>query len=166
VSLKLFILDACVLIDFVTTDSSILRLACLHVGEVHIAAPVLDEVDQLDESGAVSLGIRVVQPSLPTAMAAASRRGALSFQDWLCVLMAKEHGWTCISNDGRLRRECAAENVPVMWGLELLERIMTAGALDAEGAIAAAWAIHASNPRYVTKAIVQAFERKISRVSR
>jgi hypothetical protein len=166
VSLKLFILDACVLIDFVVTDSSILRLASLHVGDIHVASPVLDEVEQLDESGAVSLGMRVVHPSLPTAMAAATRRGALSFQDWLCVLMAKEHRWTCVSNDGRLRRECATEGVPVMWGLEMLERLVSARALDAKSAIAVAWAIQVSNPHYVTKAIVQAFERKIGKVGK
>jgi len=163
VSLKLFILDACVLIDFVTTDASILRLVCEHVGEVHIAAPVLDEVEQLDESTAASLGMRIVEPSLGTAMFAAARGGALSFQDWLCLLMAKENGWTCISNDGRLRRECMGEGVSVMWGLELLEQLVLAGGLDARAAVAAALAIHVSNPRYVTRQIVRAFELKVTR---
>lgn len=161
-AIQLFIVDACVLIDFAKTDLSLLTLVSAHVGQVHVAAPVLSEVEQLDESKAATFGLRVVMPELPTAMAAAARHGALSFEDWLCVLLAKEHGWTCVSNDGPLRRQCVAEGVPILWGLELLERLVLARALDTDGAIAAARAIHASNPRYVSKAIVAAFEKKIT----
>jgi hypothetical protein len=166
VSPKLFILDACVLIDFVSADTSILRLVCDHVGELHVAAPVLDEVEDLDESAAASLGIRIVHPTLTTAMSAAARRGALSFQDWLCLLLAKEHGWTCVSNDGRLRRECSSEGVAVMWGLELVEELVVAGGLEVHGAMAVAQAIHVSNPRYVSKQIMRGFEAKLRKIRR
>jgi len=29
-------------------------------------------------------------------MLAAEKKGALSFQDNMCLILAKEHGWTCV----------------------------------------------------------------------
>jgi len=31
------------------------------------------------------------------------------------VLLAKAHRWTCVSNDGRLRRACADDGIEVLW---------------------------------------------------
>ena len=104
--IELFILDACVLIDFVTTDAMLLKLTSEHVGTVHVASVVLGEVDQLDESSAASLGLHVVEPSLDLSLDAAARGGALSFEDWVSLLVAKDNGWTCVTNDRRLRAEC------------------------------------------------------------
>jgi hypothetical protein len=161
VALNLFILDACVLIDFVTTDASLLTLVADHVGSIHVASVVLAEVDQLDESDAVSLGLRVVEPDLALAADAAMRRGALSLEDWTSLLLAKDNGWTCVSNDRRLRRECTAEKVPVLWSLALLTRLVDAGALAAEAAVATVRAMHAANPRYITPRLVARFEQRV-----
>jgi hypothetical protein len=77
--------DACVLIDFVAVDESLLALTARHVGELYVASPVLAEVKRLDLTKAESLGIKVVHPELDMAMAAAEKRGRLSMQDQLCV---------------------------------------------------------------------------------
>jgi len=164
VTVTLFIVDACVLIDFAKTDPSLLRLIVAHVGPIHVPFQVLAEVKQLDASTATSLGLRIVDPDLDTAARAAALGGALSFEDRLCLLMAKASGWTCVSNDRRLRRTCEDEGVPTLWGLELLLRLVSAGGLPKDQAEEAALAIHCSNPRYVTKKILLLFEQKLGKI--
>ena len=109
----LLIMDANVLIDLAEVDRNLIRLISDHVGKVHVPLPVLrEEVDQIDEAEYADLGIVPVDPPLQTAVDAAARRAGLSFHDHLCLLLARDNGWTCVTNDGRLRRECAAEKVP------------------------------------------------------
>jgi predicted nucleic acid-binding protein len=117
---RLLILDACVLIDFCDADPSVLRVVSRAVGAIHVATPVLAEVEQLDESTAESLGLRVVEPPLSMFAAAARKRGRLSPRDHLCLLMAKAEGWTCVSNDRALRTVWVADGVDVLWGLEMM----------------------------------------------
>jgi hypothetical protein len=42
--LRLLLVDACVLIDFAKSDTSVITLASRYVGEVHVATPVFEEV--------------------------------------------------------------------------------------------------------------------------
>lgn len=160
----LLILDACVLIDFAKTDPTLLKLIVAHVGPIHVPSPVLAEVKQLDESAAASLNMRIVEPDLAMAIEAANLGGPLSFEDRLCLMMAKANGWTCVSNDGCLRRACESDSVPILWGLELLLGLVTAGGVPKPDAEAAAWAIHRSNPKFVTRKIVLGFVQKLGRI--
>ncbi len=106
----LLIMDANVLIDLCEADRTVIRLISDHVGQVHVPLPVLrEEIDQIDEAEYADLGIVPVDPPLQTATEAAVRRAGLSFHDHLCLLLARDNGWTCVTNDGRLRRECAAD---------------------------------------------------------
>src|SRR4051812_3763641 len=114
VGLRLLLVDACVLIDFAKADTAVISLASRYVGEVYVATPVFQEVRDVDPAMAASLGIKLFEPSFDTVAAAAIARGRLSFQDRLCVLIAKQQGWTCVSNDKQLRTACEAESVPVM----------------------------------------------------
>ena len=164
-TLKLLIIDANVLIDFCTVDANVLRLVTAHVGKVHVAEPVLAEVKQLDRATAEGHGLHVVQAelSLLKEAAAAAVRSPLGFQDWICLLLAKENSWTCITNDKRLRTECEARSVEVMWGLQLLLRLVEHGALSAKDAIEIAEAIHKVNRR-IARVVVDAFIRNAKRV--
>lgn len=154
--LRLLLVDACVLIDFAKSDASVLTLVAHHVGEVHVATPVFQEVHDLDATMAASLGIRLFEPPLEMLSAAARAGGRLSFQDHLCVLAAKANGWTCVSNDRRLREECTAASVEVLWGLELLAVLVERRALSAKGAKEVAELIAATNKR-IGKAVMQRF---------
>ncbi|HKY37712.1 MAG TPA: hypothetical protein VJN18_17340 [Polyangiaceae bacterium] len=109
-AIEFLIIDANVLIDFCKTDRSVLALVTQHVGTVHVAEPVLAEVKELDRAGAESLGINVLTPEFPmlSSAASASVRSPLRFEDWLCLLIAEEESWTCVTNDKRLRVECEA----------------------------------------------------------
>ena len=80
-----------------------------------------------------------------------------------CFAMAKQEGWTCVTNDERLRRECRNEQVPVLWGLEVIALAVEAGGMLRSEATRIAEAIHESNPRYVTRAVVDRFLRRLRR---
>jgi predicted nucleic acid-binding protein len=165
VKLELLIIDANVLIDFCKTDANVLRLVTGHVGKVHVAEPVLAEVKQLDRVTAEGHGLHVVQAELPLLKeaAAAAVRSPLRFQDWICLLLAKEKSWTCITNDKRLRTECETRTVQVMWGLQLLLRLVERRALPAKDAIELAEAIHRVNRR-IARDVVDTFIRNVKKV--
>ena len=158
------ILDACVLIDFVEADRSILRVVAESLSPIAIARPVFDEVQQLDEDEADELGLEIVDIDFALAVQAAAPVGALSFEDRICVLLATREGWTCVSNDVALRRSCEQENVPVMWGLELLLKVAQAGGVGKKEAETIATTIHAQNPHYVTANILRAFLGKLRKI--
>lgn len=48
-SSKLMIMDACVLIDFLGANRELLRLIVKHVGQVYVASPVIDEVNDIKD---------------------------------------------------------------------------------------------------------------------
>ena len=151
-------MDANVLIDLCEADRTVIRLISDHVGQIHVPLPVLrEEVDQIDEADYGELGIIAVAPPLQTATDAAARRAGLSFHDHLCLLLARANGWTCVTNDGRLRRECAAEKIPVLWGLETVALLVDDGVLTAKAAEEIGRAIQRANPRFITDEVIDGF---------
>jgi predicted nucleic acid-binding protein len=161
----LFIVDANVLIDFCRTDPTFLALVNRHVGTVHVASVVLDKVDQLSRQDADRLGLAIVEPDLELAADAAlrARTGPLAFDDWVCLLLAQARKWTCVTNDRRLRGECATVGVDVLWGLQLLGALVQKGVLPSRDAVAAAWAIHRTNPRFIPEHLVKKFAASLAR---
>jgi hypothetical protein len=158
----LLIMDANVLIDLCAADRTVIRLISEHVGRVHVPLPVLEqEVSQIDASEYDVLEIAPVDPPLQTATAAAQRRAGLSFHDHLCLLLARDNGWTCVTNDRRLRIECATENVDVLWGLETVALLVDRGVLVAGAAEEIALAIQAVNPKFITAAVIAGFRERI-----
>ena len=162
VKAEILIVDANVLIDFCTTNPSILALVCTHVAVVNVAEPVLDEVEQLDRVTAEALGIRVVTPDFPCLSRAATlaQRSPLQFQDWVCLLLAETNHWTCVTNDKRLRTECQTRHIAIMWGLELLVRLVEEGVLPEMAAIELAEEIHLVNKR-LPRTVIAAFIRRV-----
>ena len=159
---KLLIVDANVLIDFCKTDKTVLRLIATHVGTVHIAEPVLAEVKQLDRTTAESLDLHIVQADFATLTRAANAaaRSPLRFQDWLCLFLADQEAWTCVTNDKRLRVECEARGVPILWGLQLVLSLVEREAFSKKDAIQLAQAIHAVNRR-ISRDVIDAFTRRV-----
>jgi len=95
-----FIADANVLIDYAKASLEILGLVATHIGPVYVAAAVLDEVEQLDEAQCQTTGLTIVDGTFAQLTEAAQRGGPLSFEDKLCLVLARDHGWACLSNDG------------------------------------------------------------------
>ncbi|EIC23602.1 hypothetical protein [Thiorhodovibrio frisius] len=160
----LLIIDANVLIDYAQTNRQILALAARHLGRLQVARVILDEVDQLTEADCHALGLSIVDEPVDLLASAAERGGALSFEDHVCLLLAKQNSWTCVTNDKRLRAECEKEGVSTFWGLRLLIELVRARHLDAEAAAATAQAIHESNPRHITPQILKQLQRQLREI--
>ena len=160
-----FIADANVLIDYAKTSPAILGQVAKHIGPVYVAADVLEEVDQLDEAQCKAIGLTVVDGNLAQLTEASQRGGQLSFEDKLCLVLARDNGWTCLSNDGPLRVACKAQGVPVVWGLEIMLSLIEGGHLSAADAIEVAKDIHAVNPIFITAKILTAFQKKVKGMS-
>jgi rRNA-processing protein FCF1 len=157
-----FIADANVLIDYAKTSPAILGLVAQHVGPVYVVADVLEEVDQLDVAQCHAIGLKVVDGNLAQLAQASQRGGPLSFEDKLCLILARDNGWSCLSNDGPLREACKAQGVPVVWGLEIMLVLVKNQHLSAVDAIKVAQAIHAVNPMYITSKVLAAFQNKLA----
>jgi len=157
---QFLILDANTLIDFCKCDKTIIKLICTHVGQIHLATPVLSEIKEINEGECIELGIKLVEPELGQVMLAVDKKGSLSFQDNICLILAKEHGWTCVTNDKPLRRMCKKEGIPLIWGIQLICILVESGGLPVKHARNIIIEIQENNPKYITDIIVQkAFKR-------
>lgn len=161
-SSKLMIMDACVLIDFLGVDRDILRRIVKHVGQVYVASPIVDELNDIkDESQLTELGIIILEPEMADAFAASGQPGPTSFQDKLCLLTAKRHGLTCVTNDKNLRKLCKQEKVQRLWGLEVLAEMHKYRGISDKKVIKIAHEIRSLNPKHITEKIVSRFEKEI-----
>jgi len=149
--------DANVLIDYVQTDSSILELHARHLGPIYVPSVILDEVDQLDERACQALGLTVIYEPVEILLLAGQARGPLSFEDRVCLFLARNNGWTCVTNEKALHKHCVMENVQAIWGLRLTIDLVRAAQLTRTTAIQTARAIQAINSRYITEEVMTRF---------
>lgn len=164
---KSMIFDSCVLIDFVQTDASVLRLIAHYVGPIHVLSVILEEVKHIEsEAELVDLGLVVIEPELDDAFAASGITGQTSFQDRLCMLTARRHGFYCVTNDTNLRKLCEQEGVSNIWGLQLIAELHNAEGISSKDAEELAKAIQQSNPKHITDKIVSRFLELIGRQER
>lgn len=160
---KLMLLDASVLIDYWKAEKDVLRLFRKHLGELKVVSPVLAEVDDIDDSEELTgLGVQILEPELEDMMEAGAQRGRLSFQDHLCIRVAKRERFTCVTNDKLLRNACEAEGVDVIWGLELMLMLYDQGGITDSAALEIAGQIRASNPLYITQNVMNSFKGKLT----
>ncbi len=70
-SLKFMIMDACVLIDFIKSDRSVLELIVKYVGPLHVVSLLVDEIKEIDgEEELAALGLIIVEPEIEDAYTA------------------------------------------------------------------------------------------------
>lgn len=160
------IMDACVLIDFIKADRSVLKLIVKHVGSLCVPSPVVEEVHEIrNPNELLELEVEIVEPEIDEAYAAVSLSGSLSFQDGLCLLIAKRLGLICVTNDKILRKRCKEEDIPILWGLKLLVQLHREGGIPSKDAISIAQRIHSANPKHITPTILKRFINLISKES-
>ncbi len=92
---------------------------------------------------------------------AAEPRGPLSFSDRVCFMVARRDGFTCVTNDGNLRKRCRRDNVPVFRSLKLLSELHSQGGISTEDVLEVATRIHEINSRYITSEILERFKTLI-----
>jgi predicted nucleic acid-binding protein len=149
--------DADVLIDYRDSELGILGLVVQHVGRVAILAPVLDEVRGVTAAQCARLGIEVVEVETEQMLRASEVESSVSFNDRLGLVVSREEGWTCVTNDGALRRLCERHGVETRFGLGLMVDLVAAGALPASRAVSVARRIHTSNPLHINDRVLARF---------
>jgi len=157
--------DANVLIDYFDAEPTVFSAIRESVGEIFVLDRVLREVGQLDAFRAAELGLLVYEPAYEQMAEAAARRGQLSFQDHLCLAVARAEGMTCVTNDVALRTHCTEEKVEILWGLELLVLAVQQGGLPAAAAAEIGTAICGMNPR-MGKAVLARFLKELTGLRR
>ena len=149
--------DADVLIDYRESEIKILELVVQHMGRVVILAPVLDEVQGVTPAQCAQLGIEVVEVETEQLVRASEVESRVSFNDRLCLVACREEGWTCVTNDGALRRLCERHGVATRFGLGLMVDLVAVGALTRRRAMAVARQIQASNPLHINERVLARF---------
>ena len=163
---KILLMDANVLIDYLQSDFSVLGLVNKHVGEVCVLTTIIDEVEALDPVDCERIGLKVIEPELAQLTLAATKRGRLSFADHLCLLVAMDGGFACVTNDKPLRNACTEEDVDILWGLEIMTALVRAGEMLATDVIQTAEKIHQSNPLHISIQLVDRFAKLVTTIER
>ena len=149
--------DADVLIDYRESEIKLLELVVQHIGRVVVLATVLDEVQGVTPTQCTQLGIEVVEVETEQLVRASEVKSRVSFNDRLCLVACREEGWTCVTNDGALRRLCERHGVATRFGLGLMVDLVAAGALTRRRAMAVVRQIQVSNPLHINERVLQRF---------
>ncbi len=155
------ITDASVLIDYYTADARILSRISRCIGSLVIPRQVFEEVRQIEEAQAKILGISILDPELSQFTEASIRGGPLSRADKLILIMARDRGYPCWTNDSRLRKKCLEEGIQVFWGLEIMLPLCKGGQLLEKAALRIGRRIHECNRFYITDEIIMRFEKRV-----
>ena len=149
--------DADVLIDYRESDLAILSLVVQHVGRVAVVPSVLEEVRGVTTAQCARLGIEVIEVSTALMLQAAQVESSVSFNDRLCLVVCREEGWTCVTNDGALRRLCERHGVETRFGLGLMVDLVAAGVLTRRRAVSIARRIQGPNPLHINDRVLARF---------
>ena len=149
--------DADVLIDYRESELAILNLVVQHLGQVAVVPSVLEEVRGVTAAQCARLGIEVIEVSTARMLQAAQVEPSVSFNDRLCLVVCREKGWTCVTNDGALRRLCKRHGVETRFGLSLMVDLVAAGALSRRRAVAVARRMQVSNPLHINDRVLTRF---------
>ncbi len=153
--------DASVLIDFAEADVEVLSILAKSFATLHVAQDVLYEVEALTFSEARRIGLQLCIPTVEELVEAAIRGGPLSGRDKLCLAIARQRKWGCLTNDHCLRRRCQEVGVRPIWGLEAMLLAHRRGDLSATRAIKTAQEINRINSHHINSTILAEFIRQI-----
>ena len=149
--------DADVLIDYRDSEMAIMELVARHIGRVVVLAPILDEVRDFTATECEQLGIEVIEVETDRLLRAADVESRISFNDRLCLVVCRDEGWTCVTNDRALRQLCARYRVKTRFGLALMVDLVARGALTRRRAVDVATQIQVSNPFHINDRILNRF---------
>jgi rRNA-processing protein FCF1 len=149
------ICDANVLIDYFYVDDDLVRELVRYWGAVMVPDMVMAEVHGVTFDRAIELGLTIIEtPSVLPIV------GGLSLQDRSCLHYVIAQGWTCIANDRKLRKECVRNGGQVVWGLEMLLRLVASGQVTKDRARDLGRKISEFNPE-IGQTVLNDFEDKL-----
>ncbi len=162
---KRLLLDANILIDYAKADINLLDCFCKFIGELNVITTILNEVrDISDRNELTKLGVQILEPEPEDLAQIGTQRGKLSFQDHLCLVVAKREEFIFVTNDKELRSECEANGIEVMWGLELLLELYRAEGITESAAQEIAEKIRKCNPLHINKMVINDFKTKLKSI--
>ena len=150
----IIVCDANVLIDYFDNNKSIISKCTAHNYEIHVPRQILEEIRQMDETAAVLIGLKIYEPTLAQLLEAKSLNGPLSFQDWLCLIISRDEGWTCLTNEKALYKKCQVESIEVIRGFSIMYELCKNGQLSKKESIDTATRIKVSNRRIEEKVLI------------
>jgi rRNA-processing protein FCF1 len=160
--IRLLIMDACVLIDYINSEPDLFQMINSHIGQIYVVTPVIEEVDSIESVEELQdFDLEVLEPDVEDLFEAGSMTGRTSFQDNICYLTAKRHDLVCVTNDKNLRSLCGSHSVSILWGLELILNLVAAGGMTRQEASEIGKKIHESNPKHISKTVLGAFLAKL-----
>jgi rRNA-processing protein FCF1 len=151
---KFLIVDANIVIDYLDCDETLFILIKKHIGQVNLASPLLEEVKTLDLTSCHRLGIKIVDPTIEQLSWAADQEFSISFQDKICLILARDNNWALVTDDKALRKRCESEKITLIWGVELICLLCEAGGLHRDNARDIILVLHENNPLFIKKEIV------------
>lgn len=159
-TLRGLVADANVLIDYADSGRAVLGTISRYLAPVHIPSPILDEVTQLSSQEVEELGCIVLEPGLDQVMEAAAAKGPVSFQDRLCLIVARDAGLAVLTNDKPLRRACQESSIPLVWGLQAMVLLTRAKRMSPRRALQVAEKMSSANS-YITAQLLARFRSEI-----
>ena len=151
------ICDANILIDYSKSDISIIKKIAEYYEEVCVPDIILQEVGIISDEQAKDLGITIVETPLEL-----EEVPSLSYQDRTCLYYVKQNKWECLTNDIALRKHCEAVGGTVVWGLQMLLKLVESDLITVSYAEKIARKIHQVNPE-ITDIILQNFLDKLQK---
>ena len=131
------------MLDYLEFAPSILSVTVKKFSQIFIPDVVLLELPKYSQTDIEALGIQIQET--PLSYHLLPLIGPLSFQDRACLMLSQEMGWTCVTNDQRLRKACAHEQVPTLGGFGLLNLLVQNKIISASEGIMAVKAIGKGN---------------------
>ena len=154
---EILLADADVLIDYVEADPDVLARCVRYFASVHVMQTTLEEVDGLTTSQCERLGIVVISVEPEILTQAMDETLGLSIPDTICLLVADQRQWTCVTNEKALRKRCEERDVHVRRGLNLMIEFVREGHLVPKRAEKVARAIQKSNPEHIHDGVIEEF---------
>ncbi len=155
--------DANIIIDYLSSNKHILSIATEKLCDIYIPTPIFNEISQIDENIAAELGLKIIEPDFKQLTESMERGGALSYQDRICFILARDKEYSCATNDKTLKRHCENNNIKTIWGLEIMILLVEKGHLTKKIAITTAKDINKRN-RLITAEVLNSFIEKINEI--
>ena len=153
------ICDANILIDYSKSDISIIKKISEYYDQVCVPDIILQEVGIISDEQAKALGITIVETPLEL-----EEVPSLSYQDRTCLYYVKHYKWDCLTNDVALRKHCLEAGGTVVWGLQMLLKLVEADLITATHAEKVARKINQVN-REINDKLLQEFLDKLEEKS-
>jgi hypothetical protein len=160
------IADGGILTDFVEADMSVLGLIAKHLGPLQVPSLILPQVKKLDGPSCKRLGLEVIECTAEQLLEAGFRNAGLSFEDRICIILARDGNSACVTNEVVLQKACAQIGIATLGGPDLIVELRRRLHISASKAEKILRALHSVNPYHITKGILTQYQRTMGQLTK